>query len=52
MVHKFYKTVLMPCVRRVMDAEQAHLFAVKMAKLSLVPNLAKKKDHEILVSWR
>ena len=33
---KFYKSVLMPPVR-LLDPEQAHLFAVKLASWGLVP---------------
>jgi hypothetical protein len=47
---KFYKSILMPCMRKALDPEQAHLIAIKMAKWNLVPNLVKKtKDDEILV---
>uniref|UniRef100_A0ABM0MPX8 Dihydroorotate dehydrogenase (Quinone), mitochondrial-like n=1 Tax=Saccoglossus kowalevskii TaxID=10224 RepID=A0ABM0MPX8_SACKO len=34
---RFYREILMPTVRTVMDADRAHVFAVKMAACGLVP---------------
>eukprot|EP00794_Sanderia_malayensis_P019006 gene19006-20918_t len=42
---QFYKVVVMPAIRSVMDAETAHVFAVKTAARGLVPK-AKENSHD------
>ena len=44
----------MPTIHKVFDAEDAHLFAIKLAKYGIVPPfLVKNKiDDEILVSFQ
>ena len=48
---KFYADFVMPCVQNVMNGEQAHNFAIKMAKYGLVPNKVPLKNEECLVSF-
>ena len=46
----FYEGVVMPCVRT-LDAESAHVFAVKCAKIGMVPKLKDlKEDSSVMVS--
>ena len=48
----FYKGVVMPCVRT-LDAESAHVFAVKCAKIGIVPKAKDlEKDSSIMVNDR
>ena len=47
----FYKGVVMPCVRRILDAETAHVFAVKCAKMGIMPTPKDpKQDRSVMVS--
>lgn len=46
----FYSQYAMPVVQKVMDGEQAHNFAIKMAKYGLVPFNKKLPNEEILVT--
>ena len=48
---QFYRSIMMPAVARLMDAETAHRTAVKLASYGLVPRGRDiKEDKEILVS--
>jgi dihydroorotate dehydrogenase len=44
---QFYKNVIMPVIK-LLDAERAHILAVKLASYGLVPR-DREKDPEILV---
>ena len=47
----FYKQVLMRCVRRV-DAEKAHVMAVKLASMGLVPKGKDIAADKSLLVWQ
>lgn len=47
--HEYYAHIAMPIIQKVMDGEQAHNFAIKMAKLNLMPKRKALDDEQILV---
>jgi hypothetical protein len=46
-----YSNFVMPTIQKLMDGEQAHNFAISLAKYKLVPYSAKFKDEQILVNF-
>lgn len=46
---RFYRSILMPVVMRVLDPERSHMFAVWLASKDLVP-MDRTGDPEILVN--
>ena len=48
---KFYSKYVMPTVLKLMDGEEAHNFAIKLAKYGLVPRGKHFLNEEILVIY-
>ena len=46
---KLYSSYVMPTILKLMDGEEAHNFAISLAKYKLVPFSAKYENEEILV---
>jgi hypothetical protein len=46
---KLYSSYVMPSILKLMDGEEAHSFAINLAKYKLVPFSSKYENEEILV---
>jgi hypothetical protein len=48
---KLYSSYVMPSILKLMDGEDAHNFAINLAKFKLVPFSIKYENEEILVNF-